>query len=208
MAYESESPLSTGAPNDNTDSANVVDSGVWNKAALSSSSDLDYFKINVGSAGLIKLDFSNALVTTTETWKVALLDANGDYLTQLSTASVGTPVVSGSTNSGTSLLVSGLTSAIAIGSRFTLATSNADTVIYTVVGATTPSGGTSTLTLDTALTGTPSAATALVFAPAQLGLAGGSSSLLVNAPAAGTYYLLATTYAAGALGTYTLTVGP
>ncbi len=189
MAYESESPLSTGAPNDNTDSANVIDSGVWNKAALASSSDLDYFKINVGSAGLIKLDFSNALVTSTKTWEVALLDANGDYLTQLSTASVGTPVVSGSTNSGTSLLVSGLTSAIAIGSRFTLATSNADTVIYTVVGATTPSGGTSTLTLDTALTGTPSAATALVFAPAQLGLAGGSSSLLVNAPAAGTYFV-------------------
>ncbi len=130
MAYESESPLSTGTPNDSTDSANVIGSGVWNKAALSSSSDQDYFKINVGSAGLIKLDFSDALVTTTETWKVALLDASGDYLTQLGTTSVGTPVVSGSANTGTSLLVSGLTSAIAIGSRFTLATSNADTVIY------------------------------------------------------------------------------
>ena len=188
MAYESESPLSTGAPNDTTDSANVVDSGVWNKAALSSSSDVDYFKINVGSAGLIKLDFSDALVTTTETWKVALLDASGDYLTQLSTTSVGTPVVSGSANTGTSLLVSGLTSAVAIGSRFTLATSSADSVIYTVVGATTPSATKSTLTLDTALTGTPTASTALVFAPAQMGMAGGSSSLLVNVPAAGTYF--------------------
>jgi len=50
MAYESESPLSTGTPNDSTDSANVIGSGVWNKAALSSSSDQDYFKINVCSA--------------------------------------------------------------------------------------------------------------------------------------------------------------
>ena len=189
MAYESESPLSTGIPNDSTDSANVIGSGVWNKASLSSSSDVDYFKINVGSAGLIKLDFSDALVTTTETWKVALLDANGDYLTQLSTTSVGAPVVSGNANTGTSLLVSGLTSPIAIGSRFTLATSGADTVIYTVVGATTPSGGKSTLTLDTALTSTPSAATSLVFAPAQMGVAGGSSTLLVNAPASGTYFV-------------------
>lgn len=189
MAYESESPLSTGTPNDSTDSANVIGSGVWNKAALSSSSDQDYFKINVGSAGLIKLDFSDALVTTTETWKVALLDASGDYLTQLGTTSVGTPVVSGSANTGTSLLVSGLTSAIAIGSRFTLATSNADTVIYTVVGATTPSGGKSTLTLDTALAGTPTAATSLVFAPSQMGVAGGSSSLMANVPAAGTYFV-------------------
>ena len=190
MAYESESPLSTGTPNDSTEAANVIGSGVWNKASLSSSSDVDYFKINVGSAGLIKLDFSDALVTTTETWKVALLDASGDYLTQLSTTSVGTPVVSGSANTGTSLLVSGLTSAIAIGSRFTLATSGADTAIYTVVGATTPSGGKSTLTLDTALASTPTAATSLVFAPAQTGAAGGSSSLLVNAPAAGTYFVM------------------
>ena len=189
MAYESESPLSTGLPNDTTDAANVIGSGVWNKASLSSSSDLDYFKINVSSAGLIKLDFSDALVTNTETWKVSLLDASGDYLTQLSTTSVGTPVVSGSANTGTSLLVSGLTSAIAIGSRFTLATSGADTVIYTVVGATTPSGGKSTLTLDTALVGTPTAATSLVFAPAQMGVAGGSSTMLVNAPASGTYFV-------------------
>ena len=35
-----------------------------------------------------------------------------------------------------------------------------------------------------------------------------NSRIIFTAPAAGTYYLLATTYGAGALGTYTLTVGP
>ena len=35
-----------------------------------------------------------------------------------------------------------------------------------------------------------------------------NSRIIFTAPAAGTYYLLATTYSAGALGTYTLTVGP
>jgi formylglycine-generating enzyme required for sulfatase activity len=35
-----------------------------------------------------------------------------------------------------------------------------------------------------------------------------NSRIIFTAPAAGTYYLLATTYTAGALGTYTLTVGP
>lgn len=165
MAYESESPLSTGTPNNSTDAANVMSSGVWNKASLASSTDVDYFKVIVGSAGLIKLEVSNALVTTTETWKADLLDANGDYLTQLGTTSVGTPLVSGSSNTGKTLLVSGLTSAIAIGSRFTFSTSSADTVIYTVLGATTLSGKQSTLTLDTALPSSLAADTPLVFSP-------------------------------------------
>lgn len=189
MAYESESPLSTGAPNNSTETANVMSSGVWNKAELSSSADVDYYKIIVGSAGLIKLDFSHSLVTTTETWKLALLDANGDYLTQLGTTSVGAPVVSGNSNTGTSLLVSGLSSAVAIGSRFTFATTSADTTIYTVVGATTLSGGQSTLTLDKAMSGTPTAATALVFAPTQTGVSSTSASLVGNVAAAGTYFV-------------------
>ncbi len=189
MAYESESPLSTGTPNNSTDAANVMSSGVWNKASLASSTDVDYFKVIVGSAGLIKLEVSNALVTTTETWKADLLDANGDYLTQLGTTSVGTPLVSGSSNTGKTLLVSGLTSAIAIGSRFTFSTSSADTVIYTVVGATTPSGGQSTLTLDTALPSSLAASTPLVFSPTQMGIAGTGSSLTGNVASAGTYFV-------------------
>ena len=189
MAYESESPLGSGLSNNSTDSANVVVSGVWTKAALSSASDQDYFKINVSSAGLIKLDFSNALLTPTETWKVALLDASGDYLTQLGATSVGTPVVSGNANSGTSLVVSGLTADVSVGSRFTLSTSAADTLIYTVTGATNRSGGISTLTLDTALSATPTASTALVFAPTQGNLVGGSTSFTGNVAAAGAYYV-------------------
>lgn len=189
MAYESESPLGSGFSNNSTDSANVVVSGVWTKAALSSASDQDYFKINVSSAGLIKLDFSNALLTPTETWKVALLDASGDYLTQLGTTSLGSPVVSGNANSGTSLVVSGLTADVSVGSRFTLSTTSADTLIYTVTGATNRSGGISTLTLDTALSATPSASTALVFAPTQGNLAGGSTSFTGNVAAAGAYYV-------------------
>lgn len=189
MAYESESPLSTGAPNNSTDAANAVVSGVWNKASLSSSSDLDYFKINVAIAGLIKLDFSNTLVTSTETWKVALLDVNGDYLTQLGATSVGTPVVSGTANTGTTLVVSGLTADVGVGSRFTFSTSAADTTIYTVTGATNRSGGISTLTLDTAMSATPTASTPLVFAPTQSNLAGGSSSFTGNVSASGAYYV-------------------
>ncbi len=129
MAYESESPLGSGLSNNSTDSANLVVSGVWTKAALSSASDQDYLKINVSSAGLIKLDFSNALLTPTETWKVSLLDASGDYLTQLGATSVGTPLVSGNANSGTSLVVSGLTADVSVGSRFTLSTTAVDTIM-------------------------------------------------------------------------------
>lgn len=189
MAYESESPLGSGLSNNSTDSANVVVSGVWTKAALSSASDQDYFKINVSSAGLIKLDFGNALLTPTETWKVALLDSSGDYLTQLGATSVGTPVVSGNANSGTSLVVSGLTADVTVGSRFTLSTTAADTTIFTVIGATNRTGGISTLTLDTALSATPTASTALVFAPTQGNLAGGSTSFTGNVGAAGAYYV-------------------
>ena len=189
MAYESESPLGSGLSNNSTDSANVVVSGVWTKAALSSASDQDYFKINVSSAGLIKIDFSNALLTPIETWKVSLLDASGDYLTQLGATSVGTPVVSGNANSGTSLVVSGLTADVSVGSRFTLSTTAADTIIYTVTGATSRSGGISTLTLDTALSATPMASTALVFAPTQGNLAGGSTSFTGNVAVAGAYYV-------------------
>jgi len=189
MAYESESPLSTGTPNNTTDAANVMSSGAWNKASLASSTDVDYFKIIVASAGLIKVEVSNSLVTTTETWKADLLNASGDYLTQLGTTSVGTPVVSGSSNTGKTLVVSGLTSAIATGSRFTFSTDSADTTIYTVLGATTLNGGQSTLTLDTALPSSLAASTPLVFSPTQMGIAGTGSSLTGTVSAAGTYFV-------------------
>lgn len=189
MAYESESPLGTGLDNGETGTANLISSGIWTKAELASSADVDYFKVIVPGAGLLRLDFSSARVSVTPAWQVALLDASGDYLTQLSTTSLGTPVVSGNSNSGTTLLVSGLTSAVAPLSRFTLSTSGADTTIYTVLGATSLSGGTSTLTLDKALGGTPSASTPLVFAPAQDSVAGWSRGLTTTVTAAGTYFV-------------------
>ncbi len=190
MAYETESPLSSGRSNNTPDTANSINSGVSIKGALSSSSDVDYFLISVDSAGLIRLDLTNALVTTSETWSLALLDSSGDFVTQLTTASLGAPVVSGSTNTGKSLLVTGLTSNVPTGSRFTLSTTGADTTIYTVVEATPVSGGQSTLTLDRSLPSTsPQASTALVFDPAQLNAAGGSTSLVGSVPAAGNYYV-------------------
>ena len=189
MAYETESPLVKGASNDTVATANALSPGVLIKGALSSSSDVDYYLISADTAGLISLEFSNALVTDAETWNVSLVDANGDFVTKLTTSSLGTPVVSGGSNTGTSLVVTGLTSAVPIGSRFTLSTSLADTTIYTVLGATTLSGGQSTLTLDLALPSTsPTASTPLVFDPVQASVKEKNTSL-VGSVAAGNYYV-------------------
>lgn len=190
MAYETESALSSGRSNDTVLTANSLSSGVAIKGALSSSSDVDYYQFNVSSAGLIRLDFSNTLVSSSETWSLALLDSNGDFLTQLTTTALGAPAVYGTTNTGKTLQVSGLTTSVPLGSRFTLATSSADTTIYTVVDATPVSGGLSTLTLDRALPATsPTSATALVFDPLQVNATGGSTSVVGTVPVAGNYYV-------------------
>lgn len=186
MAYEQEHPLINGASNNTTATQDTLGSG-WMTAALSSSSDVDYFKITTTSAALIKLELKNTLLTATNYWNVALLDSNGDYVGSLTSTVSGTPLVDG-TNTGTTLAVTGLTSAVPVGSRFTFATTSADTIIYTVTSVTALSSGGSTLTLDQNLPGSLVASTALVFDPAQSLAAGGTTTLTGQAPAAGTYY--------------------
>jgi len=188
MAYEQESPLINGASNNTTATQDALGAG-WMTASLSSSSDVDYFKLTTTSAALIKLELSNALLTATKYWNLALLDGNGDYVTSLTSTVSGSPTVDGSSNTGTTLAVTGLTSAVPVGSRFTFATSSADTTIYTVTSATALNSGSSTLTLDTSLPGGLAASTALVFDPAQTQAAGGLTTLTGQVAAAGTYFV-------------------
>lgn len=192
MQYESESPSGTIIQANNTvTTANALTAGTWLEAALANSTDVDIFSIYAESAGLVRLDFGNALTTATPSWQIDLLNYAGDFLSMLGASNYGSPVVSGTANSGKTLLVSGLNSAVPVGSRFTLSTDGADTVIYTVVDATKPSGGQSTLSLDKALTAPPSEDTALVFSPTQTsvaGLAGASTSITTSVPAAGNYF--------------------
>ena len=191
MAYEQEHPLINGASNNTAVSTPDTLGGGWIFASLSSSTDVDYFKVSTVSAALIRLDLSNLLVTDTAYWTLSLLNSSGDYVTSVSSSVNGVPLVEG-TNTGTTLAVNGLTSAVPVGSRFTFATNAADTTIYTVTSATTPTSGTSTLTLDQAVPSGLVANTALIFDPTQTlvkGVNGASASLTSQVSAAGTYFV-------------------
>ena len=192
MAYEQEYPLINGASNNTAASTPDELGSGWVTASLASSADVDYFKLVTTSAALIELDLSNLLVTDSKLWSVALLDSNGDYLSNLTSTVSGTPVVDGSSNSGTTLKVTGLaagmTSDMLVGTRFSFVTSGADTTLYTVSSATSISGGGSTLTLTSALPSGLAASTALAFDPAQVFAGGSLTSLTGQVSAAGTYY--------------------
>lgn len=187
MAYEREYPLINGASNDTTATLDSLGFG-WMLASLSSSADVDYFKVTTSGAALIKLELSNLLVTSTNYWNLALFDSNGDYVSRLTSSVSGVPVVSGS-NTGSTLLVSGLTSAVSSGSRFSFATSAADTVLYTVTSAVSKSNNEWLLTLDQSLPAGLAADTALVFDPAQTLAAGGFTTMTAQVAAGGTYFV-------------------
>ena len=187
MAYEREYPLINGASNDTTATLDSLGFG-WMLASLSSSADVDYFKVTTSGAALIKLELSNLLVTSTNYWNLALFDSNGDYVSRLTSSVSGVPVVSGS-NTGSTLLVSGLTSAVSSGSRFSFATSAADTVLYTVTSAVSKSNNEWLLTLDQSLPAGLAADTALVFDPAQTLAAGGFTTMTAQVAAEGTYFV-------------------
>ncbi len=185
MAYENENPLIQGASNDTSSGTPDVLSASPLTASLSSSTDVDYFKVTATSAGLIKLTLKSDIASSNQ-WSLALLNNSGDYVTQLNRSVSGTPVVSGSDNTGTSLKVSGLTASVATGSRFTLATDAADTTIYTVTGYNAVTG---VLSLDKSLPSTaPTAGTALVFDPGQATASGGTTTFTAVVTEAGTYY--------------------
>lgn len=189
MAYETESPLSTGEANNTTATANQLASGVRMTGALGSAGDLDYFAIiTTDRASLISLDFSSNLLSSTNHWQIRLLDSNGDYLRTLATSVAGSPLVNGGSQSASSLAVDNLASLPANGSRFTLVTTSADTTIYTVTSATTLASGGSTFTLDQALGTAPADNTVLAFDPAQT-LVSQSASLVAPVSSAGTYYV-------------------
>ena len=159
---------------------------------MDSSTDVDYFKLVTTSAALIELDLSNLLVSDSKLWSVALVDANGEYLRSLTSTVSGSPVVDGSSNSGTTLKITGLaadmTADMLVGSRFSFVTSGTDSTLYTVSSATSISGGGSTLTLTSALPSNLAASTALAFDPAQVFADGGLTALTGQVSAAGTYY--------------------
>lgn len=187
MSYESESQFVNGDPNDSKQSANLINVGDWLYGNLASVDDVDYFKVTLDTPGLLKLNFSGGDLTRSATsWKIDLLDANLDFVRTLATSAKGTLTASRGDTSR-SITVTGLTSAANAGDKFTLVTSGADAQIYTVVEATTLKGGSQKLTLDADWT--PTADTTILFDPARLLAAGGSSSLSANIAQAGTYYL-------------------
>jgi hypothetical protein len=187
MAYESESLLVNGDPNDSKLSANLINVGDWLYGNLGSVDDVDYFKFTLDNPGLLKLNFTGADPTrSTTSWKVDLLDANLDFARTLATSAAGT-LTAAAGDSNKVITVSGLTVAAKVGDKFTVVTTAADSQIYTVVEASSLKSGAQTLTLDT--TWAPTADTTILFDPARLLAAGGASRLSVNVPQAGTYYL-------------------
>ena len=126
MAYEQEHPLINGASNNTTATQDSLGAG-WVTASLSSSADVDYFKLTTTSAALLKIELNNAQITATNYWNLALFNGNGDYVTSLTSSVSGTPLVDGGANSGNTLAVTGLSSAVPVGSRFTFVTDLADT---------------------------------------------------------------------------------
>ena len=76
MAYEQEHPLVNGASNNTTATQDSLGGG-WMSASLSSSADVDYFKLTTTSAALLKIELNNSLLTATNYWNLALLIAVG-----------------------------------------------------------------------------------------------------------------------------------
>lgn len=190
MAYETEHPLINGASNDSPATANIVSNRVATVGSLSSSSDVDYFRIDVNGPSLLELQFSNALLTTTNHWWLALLDGEGDYLQTLARSVTGSVVVDGADQSENTLSVAGIASAtVPANSRFTFDVDDqADTVIYTVVNGVKSASGQADLVLNKALS-SPEDGTAVVFDPAQAVADGGLTTLTAQVPAAGSYYV-------------------
>jgi hypothetical protein len=187
MAYESESLLVNGDPNDSKLSANLINVGDWLYGSLGSVDDVDYFKFTLDNLGLLELNFNGADPTrSTQSWKVDLLDANLDFARTLETSAAGT-LTAAAGDSTNVITVSGLTTAAQAGDKFTVVSTASDSQIYKVVDASSLTGGAQTLTLDT--TWAPTGDTTILFDPARLLAAGGTSSLSVNVAQAGTYYL-------------------
>ena len=187
MAYESESILSgSGTPNDTVSVANLITAGDWVNGALSSAGDVDYFKFTA-KAGLLTLQTQSNLKTSTARWAFDLLDANGDFLRTLNASASGTLLAKKGATS-TQLIISGLSSDLGAGTKFTLNNSSAaDTTIYTIISVDSTVGSTSTVVVDKSFSSSDNISIALD--PAQLNAAGGTNSLQALIPEDGTYYI-------------------
>ena len=188
MAYESEHSLSTGLSNNTVAQANLLNNGVTTIGSLSSSNDVDYYKIDTDGAALVTLSFLTSITLTSSVWTISLLDFSGaDYLLSPIRTFTTSPLVDGANQASSTLDVKGLSTLPPVGSRFTLATDGADTTIYTVVSATPLQGDTSTITLDNAVAN-PAHGAALVFDPVSSSV-GSSTTVQALVDAAGTYYI-------------------
>lgn len=187
MAYESEHGLSTGESNNSVSTANLLAENEKTTGALSSSTDTDYYKIVADGPGLIQVTFDTGTYSSTsEHWDIALLSTAGtSYLLSPTASAAGTSVlINGADQTGTSLIVDGLSAAPADGDRFTIGTS---TTVYTVVSSGTVSSGEATLTINPSISTAVTDNTALTFDPVQSSV-GTTASLTAQVSAAGTYY--------------------
>lgn len=189
MSYEIESPINESTLNNNSlATADQLLAGTAMVGSLGSSSDLDYFLVSVDSAGLIQLHFYTSLLSNSSYFKVRILDSAGDLLHTTASSVAGTPLVNGAHSGGKDLTIDGVENVPPAGTLFHFLTTGADTTTYTVVSATSLSGGSTTLTLDKTLPESVADNTPLVFDSARL-LTGSSGTLTAVAPAAGNYYV-------------------
>ena len=191
MAFESESSQGSGSSNNAVSSANVfstdmIRSGEWYTGALSTPSDVDYFKFDA-TPSLLTVQVKSSLISNQTRWKVDLLNASGDYLRTLASSASGTLTAVAGVEP-TQAVITGLSTQPTVGSKFTLKTSSADTAIYTVVSNDGKSGSAYTVTLDKSFASV-TADTAIAFDPAQINATGGLTSLQALIDAAGTYYI-------------------
>jgi len=188
MAYESEHRLSTGVSNNLLTNANLLGDGAITYASLSDQNDVDYFKVTADGPGLITLTFATTIPSSTKYWNISLLDSAGaDYLISPTRTLSVIPLINGANQSDNTLDVDGLTVLPAAGSRFTIATAEADTSIYTVISASALTNGTSTLTLDKAVSN-PADNAQLIFDPVSTTI-GSTTTLKALVDSAGTYYV-------------------
>ena len=188
MAYESEHPLINTGDNNSIIKANSITNGSQMIGSLALIDDVDYYKVYADGPSLITLAFTPNIATDANHWTISLLDSAGsDYLFSPFQPYVVSPHVNGANQADNTLDVTGLSSTPQAGSRFTIATASADTLIYTVLSSTAVTdSGTATLTLDKAVTN-PANNADLVFEPASTST-GSETALSALVNSAGYFY--------------------
>jgi hypothetical protein len=188
MAYEAESPLVGGNPNDTPQSSDLIGIKQKMQGSLSAAQDTDYFKVVIDAPGLLAVSFDGGdPKRLVKSWQIDVLDANFDLVRTLSRTVNGTLSASvPNANDAKTIEVSGQTSAIKVGARLTAVSDNSDASVYSIRDATGLVAGKQTLVLDSAWVGN---VTSIQLDPASLEAAGGVSTINADIPKAGTYYV-------------------